>query len=83
VSTYTAADAARAIQHSGMRGLSLRQLIDTQHGSGIVLSERAGHPVLGFGVVDSNGEAAVLALTADEAEELRSALADWLEEHRA
>ncbi len=79
--TYTAKTHADAVKRA--RGLRFRQLIDTGHGSGVVLSTRGDSPgVLGFGAVDTSGKLTALGLTVDEAEELRNALNDWIEEAR-
>lgn len=78
---FTAARAAAAVKQ--MRGLRFRHLVDTGHGSGIVLSTRDDSPrILGFGAVDRDGDAATLALSVEEAEELRNALDAWLTEHQ-
>lgn len=76
--TYTAAQAAAAVKRA--RGFRFRHLVDAGYGSGVVLSTRDGYPGLGFGVVDASGESAVLALSPEEAAELRDALTDWLGE---
>lgn len=76
---YTAQQAAAEIERA--RGINLRDLVPTGHGSGVILSERPGSPgVLGFGAVDTNGEAATLALDTTEAAALRDALGEWLTE---
>lgn len=81
MSVYTAQQAAADVERA--RGLTFRDLIPTGHGSGVVLSERPGSPgVLGFGVVDTNGEHATLGLSRAEAAALRDALTAWLEEPR-
>lgn len=78
---YTVKRAAAAVRAA--RGMTLRQVVETGHGSGVLLSVRDSEPhVLGFGAVDTSGDSVALGLSQEEAAELRDALTDWLEGDR-
>lgn len=75
-------DAALAVSGQ-LPGFTVRDVIrlqpDANHG--FILTYRDDTPgVLGVGVIDQFGDDAIIALTEEEATELRDALTSWLED---